>query len=119
MENNGDVIKIFMLPRQASSCGPSCNCGPVGQSQEEIQGLKGAIEQKISKNVEVYDVTDGKVMKNYLTIIRLVRSFSIAALPMITLNDEVVAMGAAAPEQAVAAVREKMNQTGGATYANV
>lgn len=119
MEGNGTSVGIFMMPIP-ESCGPSCSCcGPVGQSEQAIQGLKTAIEQEFGCQVAVYNVTDGQEMKAHLPIVRLVRSFGMMALPMITLNDEVVSMGSPVPEDVVAAVREKMNQERGANYANV
>ena len=110
METNGKTIGIFMMP-QPTSCGPSCSCcGPVGQSEEEINRLKSAIEQELGCQIAVYNVMNGADMKQHLPVVRLVRSFGAVALPIITLNGEVVAMGNPTPEQAISALREKMNQ---------
>ncbi len=105
------TIRIFMLP-QRFPCGPQSSCcGPIGQTEEEIQSLKDVIEKELDAKVEVIDVTKGQDMKNYLQIVRLVRSMGFQILPIITLNDEIVSVGM--PEQlhqAILAIKEKMRK---------
>lgn len=109
MSENERTVRIFMMPLQYP-CGPgSACCGPIGQSDEEINKLKKAIEQELKVKVEVLNSMDGKVMKNFLNIVRLLRSFGPNALPIITLDGEVVSIGNPLPEQAVSAIREKLN----------
>lgn len=103
-------VRIFMMPQQFP-CGPQSSCcGPIGQTEEEIQSLKSTIEKKTGCQVEVFNVTDGKTMRNHLQIVRFLHSFGAMALPIIALDGEVVSLGNPAPEQAVSAIREKMNQ---------
>lgn len=110
MKNNNKTVRIFMLPLRFP-CGPQSSCcGPIGQSEEEIQAYKDLIEKELQCNVEVIDVTNGKEMKNHLNIVRLVHSFGPTALPIITLEEEVVSMGNSKPEEAVMAIKEKMAQ---------
>lgn len=110
MKTNGNIVKIFMLPQQFP-CGPQSSCcGPIGQMEEEIQNLKSAVEKEIGCQVEVLNVMDGNDMRNHLQTVRLVRAFGAMALPIITLNEEVVSMGNPTPEQTVLAIKEKMNQ---------
>jgi len=107
---NNKTVRIFMLPQQFS-CGPQSSCcGPIGQSEGEIENLRNTIEKEIDCQAEVIDVTSGRDMKDHLSIVRLVRSFGPAALPIITLDDEVVSMGNPTPEEAVLAIREKIDQ---------
>lgn len=104
------TIKIFMMP-QGFPCGPQSSCcGPVGQSEGEIQSLKEALERELSCPVEVINVSDGKQMRNYLHIVWLLHAFGPAATPILTLDDEVISLGAPTPEQAVAAIRERLPQ---------
>lgn len=108
MDENGKFVKIFYMPLQYP-CGPdSACCGPIGQSDEELQKLKSAIEKGTGLSVEIINTMDGKVMKNYLSIVRLVRSFGAMSLPIITLGDEVVSMGSPSPDEAVSAIKEKI-----------
>lgn len=102
------TIRIFTMP-QEFPCGPQSSCcGPVGQSEEEIQSLKEALERQLSCPVEVINVRDGKQMRNYLHIVRLLHAFGPGATPIVTLDDEVISLGTPTPEQAVAAIREKL-----------
>jgi len=108
--NNDKTLRIFMLP-QNFPCGPrsSC-CGPIGQSEEEIKNLKNSIQEELGYGVEVLDVTNHDAIRNYYQVVQLLSSFGPMALPIITLGDEVVSMGNPAPEEAIAAIREKANQ---------
>jgi len=110
MSTNNKTVKIFMMSQQFP-CGPQSSCcGPIGQTEEEIQALKNAIEREIKCNVEVVNVMNGKEMRKHLEILRLIRSFGPMALPIITLDNEVVSMGNPKPEEAISAIREKINQ---------
>ncbi len=96
---------------QQFPCGPnSACCGPVGQTEEEVQNLKSVLEKELECHVKVLNVSKEADMKDHLPIVRLFRSFGPAALPIIALDGEVVSMGVPTPEQAVLAVKEKMNQ---------
>jgi hypothetical protein len=77
--------------------------------EEEVQELKGALERALGCPVEVINVKDGKQMRNYLQVVRLVHAFGPAAVPIVALNDEVISLGRATPEQAVAALRERLS----------
>ncbi|MGQ9632334.1 MAG: hypothetical protein ACUVXI_18775 [bacterium] len=110
MTANGKTVRIFMIPQQFP-CGPGSSCcGPIGQSEEEIQNLKTAMEGELDCRVEVFNAMDWKEMANHPSILRLLRSFGPMALPIIALDGEVVSMGVPSPEEAVSAVREKMNR---------
>lgn len=110
MSSNRKTLRIFMMPQQFP-CGPQSSCcGPTGQSEEEVRKLKNALEREFECQVEVIDVTNGTDMKNHLPVVRLFRSFGPAALPIIALDGEVVSMGVPTPEQAVSAIKEKINR---------
>lgn len=109
---NSHSVVIFMMPRQFP-CGPQSSCcGPVGQTEEEIQSLKSTIEKEIGCQVAVLNVTNGSDVTDYPQIVRILDSFGTGALPIIALDGEVVSLGNPTPEQAVLAVRDKINQTG-------
>ncbi len=113
MHNTNNTVRIFMMPQQFP-CGPQSSCcGPIGQTEEEIQVLKDSIQKELALNVDVINVTEGKEMRDYLQIVRLLRSLGPMALPIIALNDEIVSLGMPEPQQAVSAIKEKMNQSGG------
>jgi len=100
-------VKIFTMPQQFP-CGPNSSCcGPVGQSEEEVRKLKNAIKEKIDCDIEVINVLDGSKMKNHLPVVRLFRSLGAGAIPIITLNDEIISVGNPSPEEAVSLLKEK------------
>ncbi len=99
------------MQSQEFPCGPQSSCcGPIGQSEEEVQKLKDAIETQLGCEVEVINVTDGSKMKNHHQVVRLIRSLGPMSLPIIGLNGEVVSIGNPKPEEAVLAINEKMTQ---------
>lgn len=107
---NGKVVRIFTMPLQFP-CGPqSACCGPIGQSEEEVQKLKEQIEKNLSVKVEVKNILKGEEMKSHREILALFRSFGPMSLPIIAVEDEVVSMGNPTPEEAVEALREKVGQ---------
>lgn len=110
MTNNNKTVRIFMFPQQFP-CGPrsSC-CGPIGQSEEELENLKSAITDELGYKVEVINVTEHDKVKKYYQVSQLLSSFGPMALPILTLEDEIVSMGSPTPEMAVTAIREKTNQ---------
>ncbi|MFQ6121788.1 MAG: hypothetical protein ACE5LA_01840 [Dehalococcoidales bacterium] len=110
MTTTNKTVRIFMMPL-TFPCGPQSSCcGPIGQTEEEIQSLKSTIEKETACQVEVLNVTNGNDMRNHLQIVRFVHSFGAMALPIIALDGEVVSLGFPTPEQAISAIKEKMNQ---------
>jgi len=108
---NNKIVRIFRMP-QDFPCGPEASCcGPVGQSDEEIQKIGSAIEKEIGCDTAVHNVTDEASMRDHSQVAQLARTFGQMALPIITLDEEVVSMGNLKPEQAVSAIREKINQS--------
>ncbi len=104
------IIRIFMMPQQFP-CGPQSSCcGPIGQTREEVLNLEKTIEKETGFLSEVYNVKDEKDMMNYIQITQLIRTFDATALPIITLDDEIVCMGSPTPDQVMSAIREKMAQ---------
>ncbi len=104
---NNKILKIFMYPQEFPCGEQSSCCGPIGQSEEEIQSLKSSIEKELGYGVEVLNAKNDDDMRNYPRIVQLVRSLGPTALPILTLEDEVVSIGNTAPEEALAAILEK------------
>ena len=108
--NSNKTLRIFMLPQEFPCGEQSSCCGPIGQSEEEIESLKSSIENQLDYKIEVLNVKDDDAMKNHPQIVKLVRSLGPTALPILALEDEVVSMAEIAPEKAIAAIREKVDQ---------
>lgn len=102
------VIHIFTMP-QETPCGPESSCcGPIGQTEEEVQALTQGIEEKLALPVRVFNVRDGADMKDNRKILSVLRSFGWGVLPIITVDAEVVSMGPATPDQAVEAIKTQL-----------
>ncbi len=102
-------VRIFSMP-QEFPCGPASECcGPIGQTEEELQTLKQGLERELGVQVQTFNVKNGADMKEHRQILALLRSFGWGVLPIIAVGDEVVSMGAPRVEDAAAAVRNKLN----------
>ena len=105
--NGNKSLKIFMLPQEFPCGEQSSCCGPIGQSEEEIQSLKSSIERELGYEIEVLNVKNEDDVKNYPRIVQLLHSLGPAGLPIIALEDEVVSMGNSKTEEVLAAIQEK------------
>ncbi len=103
------VINIFTMPQEFPCGADSSCCGPIGQTDEELNTLKRGLEKALSLPVQTFNVKKGVDMKAHRRILALVRSFGWGVLPIIAVGDEVVSMGAPTVEQAIEAVQQKLN----------
>lgn len=104
---DGKSIKIYMMPLEYP-CGPQSSCcGPIGQSEGEIQELKSAIEKEFNLNVEIVNIRDGVDMTES-QVIKLLNTFGAMALPLIALDGDVVSVGNPFPQEAVQAIKQKL-----------
>jgi len=104
------ILKIFMRPQEFPCGEQSSCCGPIGQSEEEIQNLKNSIEEELGYEVELLNVKNEDDVKDYPQIVQLLHSLGPNALPILMMEDEVVSMGNPTPEKAIAAIREKIEK---------
>lgn len=102
------MINIFTMP-QEFPCGPASSCcGPIGQTDEEVQTMKHGLEKELGLPVQTFNVKNGADMKNHRQILALLRSFGWGVLPIIAIGDEVVSLGRLTLEQAAAALQQKV-----------
>jgi len=102
-------INIFTMPQEFPCGADSSCCGPIGQTEEEVQTLKQGLERELGLPVQTFNVKNGGDMKDHRPILALLRSFGWAVLPIIAVNDQVVSMGLPTVPEAAAAVRQKLN----------
>lgn len=99
-----------MYPQQFP-CGPQSSCcGSIGQTEQEIENLKAKINEELDYKVEVFDVTNPDIIRNYEQVFQLLASTGPGALPILTIGDDIVSMGRAAPSIEVETIREKASQ---------
>ena len=101
------TVGIFTIPQQFP-CGPGSSCcGPVGQTEEEVATLKAAIE-RLGVDVQVHDATNAEVVRRHPKVAQLLGSFGAAAVPIVTVGDQVVCMGRSTVAETVKAVEGKV-----------
>jgi len=105
-----NVVKIFTVPLQFP-CGPGTTCCSIGQSAEYVKALVSAVEN-IGVSVKVYNVEeDGdELFSRFPSEGELLKEFGLGITPILSLNDEVVAMGVSTPEDALTVISEKLGQ---------
>ncbi len=88
------TIRVYFVP-QTFPCGPdSACCGPVGQTEEELQALAGDLVAAFPDiELEVIDAKGKLQMGRDLPVTKLLNTFGAAACPVVTLNGKVIAMG--------------------------
>lgn len=102
------AINIFTMPQEFPCGVDSSCCGPIGQTDEEVQTLKQGLEKALGVPVQTFNVKNGADMKTHRRILALLRSFGWGVLPIIAVGEEVVSMGAPTVEQAAEAIRQKL-----------
>ena len=103
------TVRIFMMPEEFPCGKDSTCCGSVGQSEEEIETLRTAIEKELGCEVQVINTKSENVTENHPSVAQLMGSFGQKALPVITLDGQVVSMGSPKADEAVSALRGKMS----------
>ena len=102
-------FRVFHVPQQFP-CGPQSSCcGPVGQTEEDVNSIIQAIEQEFYSPALPINAQKADEMKNHLPIVQLIQSFGLPALPIVTLDGEVLSMGTCNPEELISAIKEKFN----------
>lgn len=78
---------------------------------EEIEAVKSTIEKEIRLPVAVLDVSNDGGLSAYPEVITILESFGTGALPIITLDGEIVSMGNSAPEEVILVFRDKIDRS--------
>lgn len=110
MSDQTTTVRLYHTP-QSFPCGPNSTCcGPVGQSEEELQGYVSEVRKSFPDvPLELIDVSKKLRMGRDLAALKLINSFGKSACPIFTVNGEVVSMGPPAMPELVALLAEKMN----------
>ena len=103
-----NVVRIYTAPLQFP-CGPGTTCCSVGQSEEYVKALVSAMEG-LGVSVKVHNVEeDGdERFARFPSAGEMLKEFGPGITPILSLNDEVVAMGVATPEEALTVISEKL-----------
>lgn len=109
MSENSNIVRLYFAP-QSFPCGPdSACCGPVGQSQEELEGwtqqMKAAFPEM---TVELIDVTKPLRLDRDGAVIRLLNSFGLQACPIFAVDKEIVSMGPPVTDELIPLIAAKL-----------
>lgn len=101
------TVKIFTMEQQFP-CGPQASCcGPIGQSEDDVNKLSDAI-RNLGVAVEVHNIMEDGFAGHFPAVANLLGSFGPGIVPILAIGDEVISMGTPTPEEAVQAVKEKL-----------
>jgi len=103
-------VTLVTMPQEFPCGENSTCCGPLGQTEEEVTALKEALETQLGVAVEVVNAQDGIQMRHRRSVAAVLRAFGFFCLPILAVGEEVVAIGAAEPSQAVEAVRAALQE---------
>ncbi len=104
---NNKIVRIFTAPLQFPCGEGSSCCGPIGQSEEEVEKLTNAIKE-LGVAVEVYNVMDENFDTSFPQIANLLGSFGPGIVPILSIGEEVISIGTPSIEEAVQIVKEKI-----------
>ncbi len=103
-----NVVRIFTTPLQFP-CGPGTTCCSIGQSEEYIKTLVSALEgMGVSAKVHDIDGDGEELSSRFPSAWELLKDFGPGITPILSLNDEVVAMGVPTVEDALSVIQEKL-----------
>lgn len=109
MSDETTTIRLYHTP-QSFPCGPNSTCcGPVGQSEEELQGYVSELRKFFPGiRVDLIDISKKLRMSRDLPALELINSFGKSACPIFTVNGEVVSIGPPAMPELVVLLAEKL-----------
>lgn len=88
------ILRLYYLPL-SFPCGPrsSC-CGPVGQSEEELQQYVAELKAHVpGVDVQTVNVTERLDPRREEAVLKLLNSFGGVACPIFALDGEVLSIG--------------------------
>ncbi|NIM52205.1 MAG: hypothetical protein GTN78_20890 [Gemmatimonadales bacterium] len=109
------AIRVYFVP-QTFPCGPDSSCcGPVGQTEEELQALAGNLAAAFpDTEIEVVDAGGTLQMGRDLPVIKMLNTFGAAACPIVTLNGDLVSMGPPNLSELIKLLKTRLHSSDGA-----
>ncbi|MCX5835102.1 MAG: hypothetical protein NTV99_11470 [Deltaproteobacteria bacterium] len=105
-----NVVRIFTASLQFP-CGPGTTCCSIGQSEEYVKALVSAMEG-LGVSVKVHPIEkDNDLGARFPDAGKMLEEFGPGITPILSFNDELVAMGVPTIEEAVSMIKERINQS--------
>lgn len=108
-----NTVLLYYVP-QTFPCGENSTCcGPTGQSEEELQQYRAAIEQALPgvmvQTINVDKKSGGKLsISRDMAVFKLLNNFGYAACPIFAVNGEVVSLGPPDTNELIGMIKEKL-----------
>lgn len=109
-----NTVLLYYVP-QTFPCGENSTCcGRTGQSAEELQQYRSAIEQALPgvtvQTINVDKTSGDKLSLNRdLAVAKLLNSFGYAACPIFAVAGEVVSLGPPVLDELIGMLKEKLS----------
>lgn len=110
MNESSKTIRVYTMP-QEMPCGPASSCcGPIGQTEEEIEQMRWGLENSVpGARVEIINIRQYKFsVQRDQAALKVIQTFGAAALPVLALDGEVVSIGPPNVPELVAKLQAKM-----------
>ncbi len=103
-----NIVRIFTAPLQFP-CGEGTTCCSIGQSEESVKALVSAVKD-LGVAVKVHNVEEeeGELLSRFPSAGEMLKEFGPGITPILSFNDEVVAMGVLTPEDVRTVICEKL-----------
>lgn len=108
MTRENHSVTIFTLPQKFPCGQKSTCCGPVGQSEEDVNALRQGIEKAFNIQATVTNLKDGDAMQGHSEVVKLFNNFGPKSTPMLAVDGKVVSMGNPRVENAIDVLRSKI-----------
>lgn len=101
-------IKIFTI-KQQFPCGPGSGCcGPIGQSEEEINNLIDSIKKIGIDSVMVNYVNDIRELNKFKNVQTIFTTFGPGAAPVILLDNDIISIGKSGINNIISLIKNKL-----------
>ncbi len=109
MSASKTTLRLYYLPLSFPRGPQSSCCGPIGQSEEELQGyvaeLKGSLPEV---EVQTIDVNGKLQLGRDGAVLKLLNSFGAMACPVFALDGEVLSMGPPSLPEVIEMVKARL-----------
>lgn len=109
MNNPNIVLRLYYVP-QSFPCGPQSSCcGPVGQSEEELQEYVAQLKTHVpGVEVQTIKVTEKLDVRRDHAVLKLLNTFGGMACPIFALDGEVLSIGPPAMAELIEMLKARL-----------
>jgi len=106
MREESRTIRVYTMPLEMP-CGPAASCcGPIGQTEEEIEQLRWGLEHTVlGAWVEIINIRQKLNLQRDAAALTVLQAFGPMALPVLTVDGQIVSIGPPEVPELVAKLR--------------